>query len=234
MVLADGTIAGTIGGGREEQAIIARCQDALARGVAAHQAPQIVVCDLNGQDGQPICGGRLEVLIEPFAARQRLIICGAGHIALPLSVFGKMLGFELVIIDERRSFANRRRFPHADQILVGSYGENLRQAGIDGNGFVVIVTPEHSGDLECLRAVLDSPAAYIGVIASHTKGRAFCAALKKEGVSESRLRRISMPVGLDIGAQTPEEIALSIVAEMVGQKNQQFKNALKFKAKNRE
>ena len=227
-----GQSRGTIGGGKEEQAIIARCQEILGRGVISHQAPQIVTCDLNGLDGQPVCGGRFEVLIEPFAARQRLVICGAGHIALPLSFLAKILGFEVVLIDERRGFANRRRFPHVDHIHVGDYGLHMNKPEmIDGHSFVVIATPEHSGDIECLRAVIHSNAAYIGVIASHTKGRTFRATLKKEGVADSALQRISMPVGLDIGAQTPEEIAVAIAAEIIRERNQRFLNTTKFRAK---
>ncbi len=210
LVLADGEVIGSIGGGRNELAVIKACQKALRSG-----QPELMTCNYFGGEGQSICGGQMKVFIEPFAPIKRLIICGGGHIALPLSQMGKMLGYHVTILDNRRAFANKSRFPHVDAVFCGPYAKRLARLRMDHNTFVVIVTQGNEYDFACLEKVAGSDAGYIGVISSKTKRIKFSQRLKEAGVNPSVIRRIRMPSGLDIGAQSPEEIAVSIMAELV-------------------
>lgn len=229
IVLADGSIAGTVGGGRDERLMIEECRKAIRS-----KKSKLVTYHLTGKAGEPLCGGEIQAFIEPFSADQQLIICGAGHIALPLSFIGKLLNFHVTILDDRKEFANNKRFPHADKILCGNFIKNLRKTSISSNCFVVIITHGHEYDFDCLKELVSSPARYIGVIASHIKAKKFIKNLKIMRFSKSQLARIKMPVGIDIGAQTPEEIAVSIAAEIIKENNKDLLNTLKFKAKQKD
>ncbi len=209
VVLEDGTLVGTIGGGRNEKAAREECLKAIQSG-----KPYVVTYDFFGGEGQSICGGQIKVFIEPFIGKKKLVICGAGHIALPLSVFGKILNFHVTVIDNRPEFANAKRFPHADKIVVGPHAQELAKLALTQDAFVMVVTQGNEFDYECLKAAISAPVGYLGVISSKSKRVKFFKRLKSEGVSESRLTQIKIPAGLDIGAQTPEEIAISIIAEM--------------------
>ncbi len=224
IVLDDGTSYGTIGGGRNEKAAIAECLKAI-------QARQTSSVTYNyfGRKGESVCGGQIKVFIEPFLAVDQLIICGAGHIALPLSAMAKILGFTVIIIDDRKAFANAGRFPHADQIIVGAHAQMLGRVKLGPQAYVAIVTQGNEYDFECLQTVVKSPAAYIGVISSRPKRVKFFSRLKAAGVPEKLLKRIHIPMGLDIGAQTPEEIAASIMAEIIAVRNKNHIGTDKFK-----
>jgi xanthine dehydrogenase accessory factor len=226
IVLADGSFTGTIGGGRNEKAVILECQKALAG-----RKPATVTYDYFGQEGQSVCGGQIKVFIEPFAGQRHFIICGAGHIALPLSVITKMLNFKVTILDDRKKFANKQRFPHVDQIHVGNHAKELAKQRIDENTYIMIVTQGNEYDFECLKTAIHSPAAYIGVISSKAKKIKFFNRLKGLGVSPKLLNKIRIPAGIDIGSQTPEEIALSISSEIVKSYNQHHLGSAKFKDK---
>ena len=226
IVYADGSSFGTIGGGRNEKATIAECQKAIKT-----EKPTLVTYDYFGQRGQSVCGGQIKVFIEPFTAKRELIICGAGHIALPLSVIGKILNFKVTIIDDRKNLANKRRFPHVDKIVLGNHAEKLAQVPINENTYIMIVTQGNEFDFECLKTVVASEAGYIGVISSQAKRIKFFHRLKEMGISDQYLNRIKIPAGIDIGAQTPEEIAISILAEIVTEYNGSFVGTSKFKEK---
>jgi len=223
IVFDDGTSYGTIGGGRNEKAAIAEC-------VKAIQIKKPITVNYNyfGREGESVCGGQMKVFIEPFVAKDSLIICGAGHIALPLSAMAKILGFKIIIIDNRKAFANKIRFPHADLILLGDHATQLGKLTIEKNAYVTIVTQGNEYDFECLKVVIKSPAAYIGVISSKPKKIKFFGRLKKIGIEEKYLRRVHIPMGFDIGAQTPEEIAISILAQVVAVKNKDYIGSDKF------
>jgi xanthine dehydrogenase accessory factor len=227
VVSADGSMSGTIGGGRNEKAVIGECLEAIKSGL-----PRTVTYNYFGQKGQSVCGGQIEVFIEPFAGKRHLIICGAGHIALPLSVIFKMLNFRVTIIDDRKSLATKKRFPHVDTIKVGSHASLLETMQITPDTYIMIVTQGNEYDYECLKAVVGSSCpGYLGVISSNAKRQKFLRRLKNEGVSADLLEQIAMPAGLDIGAQTPEEIALSIASEIVSEYNKSWQGTAKFKAK---
>lgn len=226
IVFEDGASWGSIGGGRNEKAAIAECLKAIQS-----QKPTAVTYNYFGREGESVCGGQMKVFIEPFAPKIHLVICGAGHIALPLSLIGKMLNFKVTIIDNRKEFANKKRFPHADQIIVGNHAEELAKVAINSNTYVAIVTQGNEFDFECLKVVVKSNAGYIGVISSKPKRVKFFGRLKEAGIAEKYFKNINIPMGVDIGAQTPAEIAISIAAEMVAQKDKEYIGTDKFKNK---
>lgn len=223
IVFDDGSSSGTIGGGRNEKAAIAECLKSIQK-----QRPATVTYNYFGRVGESVCGGQMKVFIEPFTAKDHLLICGAGHIALPLSALAKILGFKVTIIDSRPEFANKNRFPHVDKIIVGDHARELAKLTIGPNTYITIVTHGNEIDFECLKEAIRSPAPYIGVISSKPKRVKFLGRLKKQGIEEKYLRRVYIPMGLDIGAQTPEEISVSIAAQLVAVKNKSYIGTDKF------
>ncbi len=224
VVLQDGTIFGTIGGGRNEKEAQKECLKAIRSA-----KPVLVSYDLFGKKDQSVCGGQMKVFIEPFVAKKHLVICGAGHISLPLSVTAKMLNYEVTIIDNRKSFANKKRFPHVDTIIVGDHAEKLAKIPIDQNTLIMVMTQGHEYDFACTKAVVKSDAGYLGVISSRPKRVKLFHQLREMRVPEKFLKRIHIPAGIDIGGQTPEEIAISITAELVAQNNKDLIGTDKFK-----
>jgi xanthine dehydrogenase accessory factor len=160
--------------------------------------------------------GVIEVFVEVLRQPPTLIIVGAGHVALPLAQLGKMLDFEVVVLDDRPRFANTQRFPMADRVLAQPFQETLRNWAINPHTYIVLVTRGHSHDVECLLEIIDSPARYIGMIGSKRRIKAVFKLLEKEqGIDPAKFDRVYAPIGLDIGAENPAEIAISIIAEIV-------------------
>jgi len=159
--------------------------------------------------------GSLELFLEVHRPPPTLLIAGAGHIALPLAQMGALLDFNVVVIDDRPTFANTERFRQADQVIAGDFEKTLREFPIDKESYIVIITRGHQHDMECLRQVIYSPAAYIGMIGSRRRVKGVFKLLKEEGYSEESIARIHAPIGLDIGAKTPAEIALAIMGEII-------------------
>ncbi|MGE4272393.1 MAG: XdhC family protein [Desulfitobacterium sp.] len=158
----------------------------------------------------------LELFLDPIVPTHRLIILGGGHIALPLVQMGKLLNYEVTVIDDRLSFANKGRFPEADQVICQDFQSALQELTFDKSTYVIVVTRGHRYDQTCLEEVLKQPqTAYLGMIGSRRKVATIMNNLKENGYSQEVLDRVYTPIGLDIGAQTPEEIAVSIIAEMI-------------------
>ena len=156
------------------------------------------------------------VLLEPFYPEERLIILGGGHIALPLVDFGTRIGFAVTVVDDRPAFANKPRFPAASQIICGGFEDTLEQLHITDSDYVVIITRGHRHDQDCLSQLLKGTEPfYTGMIGSRRRVAAVMDCLTAEGYDTSRLQRVHTPVGLAIGAVTPEEIAVSITAELI-------------------
>ena len=163
-----------------------------------------------------ICAGDFIILLDPVLSANKLHLFGAGHVAKPTARMAAMVGFEVEVLDDREEFANARRFPEARRIRVfPDFDTALKEADVDGESFIVIVTRGHLHDKTILAQALKTNAAYIGMIGSRRKRDHIFNALLKQGYTESDLKRVHSPVGLAIGAQTPEEIAVSIVAEMI-------------------
>lgn len=155
-----------------------------------------------------------ELFIEPFTPRPVLLIAGAGHIAAPLAAIASLMNYSVSVTDDRASFANRERFPAAQQVLVGDIETMLKNYPITPRTHIVLVTRAHAHDVQGLRAIIDSPAAYIGMIGSQRRVWAVFKLLHDEGVAAEKLARVHAPIGIDLGGGTPEEIALSIMAEI--------------------
>jgi xanthine dehydrogenase accessory factor len=155
-----------------------------------------------------------EVFVEPFLPPPVLLIAGAGHIAAPLAALAHLMNYSVSVTDDRASFANRERFPTAKQVLVGDIEATLRHYPVTPRTHIVLVTRAHAHDVQGLRAIIDSPAAYIGMIGSQRRVWAVFKLLHEEGVPTEKLLRVRAPIGLDLGGCTPEEIALSIMAEI--------------------
>lgn len=160
--------------------------------------------------------GSLDVFVEVQRRPPTLLIVGAGHVALPLAQLGKMIDFEVVVLDDRPMYANRQRFPMADRVLAQPFRKTLREWPIDKDTFIVLVTRGHSHDVECLLEVLDSPVRYIGMIGSKRRVKAVFDLLEQEqGIDPAKFERVYAPIGLDIGAENPAEIAVAIIAEII-------------------
>jgi len=156
------------------------------------------------------------IFFDVITATQKMVIVGAGHLAIPLVKFAKILGFHITVMDDRVIYANRERFPDVDEVLVGDMAQTLRQIDITPQTYIVLITRGHQFDEPCLREVVHRPAKYIGMIGSKRRIKACFIRFKEEdGIPEELLKRVHAPIGLDINAESPEEIALSIIAETV-------------------
>jgi xanthine dehydrogenase accessory factor len=164
----------------------------------------------------PGTGSSAEVFFEVITAMRKVIIVGAGHLAIPLVKFAKILGFHTTVLDDRVIYANRERFPDADEVLAGDMAETLRGIEITPQTYIVLITRGHQFDEPCLREIIHSRAKYIGMIGSRRRIKAcFIRFRDEDGIPEELLKKVYAPIGLDIKAEAPEEIALSIISEMV-------------------
>lgn len=157
----------------------------------------------------------IELFVQPLSSTPTLFILGAGNIALPLAKFGKILDFQVVVVDDRPDFANPNRFNMADKVICEDFVKAIRQTTITSEHYIVIVTRGHRHDLDCLQEVILSQAAYIGMVGSRRRVAGVKELLVEQGIPQEKVDSIYSPIGLDIGAETPEEIALSIIAEVV-------------------
>lgn len=212
LVREDGSIAGTIGGGCVEAEVWAAAKEVM-RG----EAPRKMTFNLNNEasyDNGLICGGTLEVFVEPILPQPMLHIFGGGHVSMALARSANAAGFGVGVIDDRETFANAQRFPMAHEIFT-TYEEAFEKICPSASSYLVIVTRGHRDDLRCLQWAVKTAARYIGMIGSKRKVLSVYKALEKEGIPLEKFARVHAPVGLDIGALTPEEIAISITAELI-------------------
>ncbi|MFC1943245.1 XdhC family protein [Chloroflexota bacterium] len=205
MVTAQGQTLSTLGDTPLEAQIIQDCLAAIEDG-----QPKMVHLTLEEKPQALV-----ELFIEVAVPCPSLLIIGAGHVGQSMSQMGKLLGFRVVVVDDRPDYANVQRFPEADEIIAADFIETLRNYPITDTTYAVLVTRGHRYDEQSLRQILNSSAAYIGMIGSHRRVATILRHLAEEGYPPERLRQIYSPIGLDIGAETPEEIALSIMAEIV-------------------
>jgi xanthine dehydrogenase accessory factor len=213
VVYPDGRLVGTIGGGCVEAEMTLK-----ARRVIETRKPQLASYDLTpeqaGEDGL-VCGGRMQVFIEPIEGTPVLCLFGAGHVAQPLARMAKSAGFRVEVADDRVKFASRERFPEADLIVVDDYSAAAEKMTLGPKSYAVVVTRGHGGDAGALQAVLGKGVRYVGLLGSTPKLVHIVSALEERGVSREDLATIRCPLGVEIGALTPEEIAVSILAEMI-------------------
>ena len=216
LVRDDGSIVGTIGGGCVEAEVWQ-----AAREVMESEKPRSLTFDLNQDpkyDTGLVCGGTLEIFIEPVLPPAELYIFGAGHVAESLYRVAGIAGFDITVVDDRESFANRERFPSAQEVIAEDFDKVTARLQLSEAAYIVIVTRGHHDDMRVLRWAVQTPARYIGMIGSKRKTISIFKELQKEGLAAELFDRVHAPVGLDIGAVTPEEIAVSITAELIAKR----------------
>jgi xanthine dehydrogenase accessory factor len=222
LVFGDGRIVGTIGGGCYENDAFWKAREAIT-----HRRPQLVHYELSDDFAQEtglICGGQMDVYIEPIEPSPELYIVGAGHVGFHLAKLANDVGFRVHVVDDREKFANRERFPHAAEVLAEDIPSWLARTRLPPHAYVVIVTRGHTNDLEALRALAPRDLRYLGLIGSRAKVARIYDALTADQMPADVLKQVHAPIGLDIGAVTPQEIAVSILAELIAVKHGKVKS----------
>src|SRR5436309_4181831 len=213
LVRDDGSIFGTIGGGCVEADVWQ-----AAREVMESEKPRTLTFDLNQDpkyDTGLVCGGTLDIFIEPVLPPAELYIFGAGHVAASLYKVARIAGFDITVVDDREVYASRERFPEAQEVIAEDFDKVTSRLQPSESSYIVIVTRGHRDDMRVLRWAVQTPARYIGMIGSKRKTITIFRELVKEGIPEHLFERVHAPVGFDIGAITPEEIAVAITAELI-------------------
>jgi xanthine dehydrogenase accessory factor len=215
LIRSDGTFIGTIGGGEMELKLL---QEAVK--IIRERKPKILHFDLRGKnkdnDLDMICGGIMDVFVEPVFSKPTLYIFGAGHVAVQISKIAKMINFRVIIIDDRKDYVDPEKFSGiADEVIISGYAKAVQEIKIDEFTYIVIVTTEHKNDQEVLELVLKSPSKYIGMMGSPKKRDIIFSNLAVRGFSKELFSKVHSPIGIEIGAETPEEIAVSITAELI-------------------
>lgn len=213
LVFADGQTVGTIGGGCYENDAILK-----ARAVLESGRPQSVHYELTDDIAEEtglICGGQMDLYIEPIEPAPHLYIVGGGHVALHLGRLAHEVGFRVHVVDDRQKFANAERFPDAHEIVVDAIPDWIARAELPPTAYVVVLTRGHTHDLDALRQLAPREVRYVGLIGSRAKVKRLYDRLREDGIPAEALRRVHAPIGLDIGAVSPQEIAVSIVAELI-------------------
>ena len=198
IILGDGSMEGNLGTGQT---------DLRLRDLALTSLNQKKSQAIDMEDG-------VRVFFDVLSSENRLLVCGAGHIAVPLARFAREVGFKVSVLDDRADFANSTRFPDCD-VTTEEFSIALRDFPITLSTYVVVITRGHEHDADCLLEILKKDTAYIGLIGSRRRVRFVLEMLEKKGIPKNRLQEVFTPIGTPIGAETPGEIALSIAAELV-------------------
>ena len=220
LVREDGSISGTIGGGCVEAEVWAAAKDVMQK-----ESPRKMVFNLNNEasyDNGLICGGTLEVFVEPILPQPVVYLFGGGHVSMAVAKAAFAAGFGIAVVDDRESFANKERFPMAQDVHT-SYEDAFEKMHPNAATYLVIVTRGHKEDMRVLAWAVRTEARYIGMIGSKRKVLSVYKALEEDGYRSEEFERVYAPMGLEIGALSPEEIAISIVAELIAVR----RNALK-------
>jgi len=212
LIKKDGSFIGSVGGGGVEHQIQKKAIEVMNSGES-----QIVHFDLSGRgrEAAMICGGQMDVFLEPILSQETLYLFGAGHISQSTAAMAKMLGFQVVVIDPRPEYNNIDRFPDADSLIAEEYDSAFSKLNVDDDSYIIIYTPGHVLDEQCLEFAVSTKARYIGMIGSKKKVIDVRERLSQKGVPPQQLDRVHAPIGIGIGAETPEEIAISILAEII-------------------
>ena len=216
LVHQDGSIMGTVGGGELENRVRLAALEAMSKG-------NPIALSYNMTDmsrGDPgICGGQVEVYVEPILPAPTVVVIGGGHVGKAVAHLAKWLGFMVVVSDDRPEFCTRKSNPDADRFLPVTMSEIPKRMKVNPSTYLVLTTRGVDVDVKGLPALLDTPAAYIGVIGSRRRWTTTVKQLEKSGIAKSTIKRIHSPIGLDLNAETPEEIAVSILSEIIMVRN---------------
>jgi len=217
IVYQDGHILGTVGGGELESRVLATALEAIQDG-----KPRLLAYNLaDPQRGDPgVCGGQVEVFVEPIQPKPTLVVVGAGHVGKAIAHLAHWLGFHVVVSDDRPELCSPESVPEADEFIPGLLAELPQHLSITSWTYLVLTTRNVTIDVPGLPVLLETPAAYIGVIGSKRRWATTLQMLREAGVAEERLARVHSPMGLEIKAETPEEIAVSIMAEIIKERRQ--------------
>jgi xanthine dehydrogenase accessory factor len=213
LVFPDGRLVGTIGGGCYENDAFWKAREAL--GTRRSRLVHYELSDDLAEESGLICGGQMDVFIEPIEPAPHLFILGAGHVGFQLGQIAPNVGFRLHVVDDRQKFANHERFPAADEVVVESLDQWVTTAEIPASSYVVVLTRGHRQDFDVLRALSSRTFRYVGLIGSRAKVARLTEALIDAGVPAEWIKRLRAPIGFDIGAVSPEEIAVAILAELI-------------------
>jgi xanthine dehydrogenase accessory factor len=213
LVREDGSFLGTVGGGCVEAEVWTAARDVIETGKPRHLTFSL------GQDAAYdnglICGGQLNIFVEPVTPQPRAFIFGGGHVSKSISKVANLAGFSTTIVDDREAFANAERFPEAEETFAEEYESVFPKLTVTSTSYLVIVTRGHRDDMRVLRWAVTTPACYIAMIGSKRKTISVIHELEKEGIPREAFEKVFAPMGLEIGAESPEEIAISVVAEMI-------------------
>ena len=212
LVYPDGSITGTVGGGELENRVLREALEAIQTGLPKYLEYQMA----DPKRGDPgVCGGQVEVYVEPILPKPTLVVIGSGHVGKAVASLAKWLNFRVVINDDRPEFCNEEAVPGADQYIPTSMAELPEKLKITPWTYLVLTTRGVNVDVPGLPGLLDSPAGYIGVIGSKRRWSTTRTQLLTQGVSPEKIDRVRSPIGLELHAETPEEIAVSIMAEII-------------------
>jgi xanthine dehydrogenase accessory factor len=213
LISEDGSTIGSVGGGKTEAEVLKEAKRVMETGEASLLQYQLTPKDAE-EDGLT-CGGTVEVFVEPILPDPKLILMGAGHIGQTVAQAAHRVGFKVAVVDDRETFANRERFPQAEEIVVAPFLEGLKTITVSSTSFILIATRGHGHDQTVLEEALQTSACYIGMVGSRRKTQIIVQNLLGKGISPEALSRLYAPIGIEIGSETPEEIALSVVAELI-------------------
>ncbi len=210
LVRDDGTIMGTLGGGCLEADVVQAALMSMRDG-----SPLTLPFELTEREGGLVCGGAVLVYIEPVVLEPHVVILGAGHVGKTLAKLARFAGFRVTVVDDRAEFANRENIPDAHDLLVNEFDRAFDTIPVEKGTYIVVATRGHNHDLDAVRAALRTDARYIGLLGSKRKKALLFKALKESGVPQEEIARVVIPVGIHIGSVTPEEIAVSIMAQII-------------------
>ncbi len=213
LVRDDGSTIGTLGGGCVEAEVIN-----AARAVMKDGTPRTFPFELTERHGGLVCGGKIVVYIEPVIPRHHLVILGGGHVGKALTAVARLSGFRTTVVDDRAEYANREYLPDAHDVVVSDFRTAFSAVHAGSDAYVVIATRGHNHDLDALKAALGTDARYISLVGSRRKRAVLFRMLRDEGLPDSDIKRVITPAGLSIGSVTPEEIAISIMAQIIQQR----------------
>jgi len=212
LIYADGRTVGTVGGGGVEARVIEAAQVAIAEG-QSRELDYRLVDEERGDPG--ICGGDMRIFVEALTPRPTLLIIGGGHVGQAVAELGAFLGYRVAVVDERPDMVTPERFPQAEVRLTGDPVQQIVDFPLTEHTYLVMVTPHHTLDEKVLAVLAGCSLAYVGLIGSRRRTAHTFERAREAGVPEELLQRVHTPIGLDIGAETPQEIAVSILAEII-------------------
>jgi xanthine dehydrogenase accessory factor len=216
LVRDDGSTLGTLGGGCLEAEVVQSARMAIKDG-----SPLTIPFELTEEAGGLVCGGTVLVYIEPNLLNPHLVILGAGHVGKALSKLARFAGFRVTVADDRAEFANKENIPDSHELVVSPFERVFAGLPVKEQTFIVVATRGHNHDLDAVKAALKTRSGYIGLLGSRRKKALLARTLEQDGFSGTDIARVIIPVGLDIGSVTPEEISVSIMAQIIQQKSGQ-------------